>query len=80
MNHDLLCPMTKGKLNPLWKAAAPIYDLLCECELIAQVREDTLAKAIAAMEWLHDHEAPHDAHKDALWNAMTALRALQEKP
>jgi hypothetical protein len=40
MNHDPLCPMTKGKSNPLWKAAAPIYDLLCECELIGRVRVD----------------------------------------
>jgi len=43
-------------------------------------QQDMLAKAIAAVEYLHDHEAPHDAHKDALWNTITALRALQEKP
>jgi hypothetical protein len=78
-DHDPLCPqqprddgttltMLDGK---------PIY---CLCDLIAKVRDDMLAKAIAAVEWLHDHEAPYDAHKDALWNAMTALRALQEKP
>jgi len=37
---------------------------------------DMLAKCIAAVEYLHDHEAPHDAHRDALWNALAALRAL----
>jgi hypothetical protein len=47
---------------------------------IAAAEADVLAKCIAAVEYLHDHEAPHDAHRDALWNAVTALRALQEKP
>ena len=40
MNHDPLCPMTEGKSNPLWKAVAPVYDLICECELIGRVRVD----------------------------------------
>jgi len=43
-------------------------------------QRDMLAKCIAAVEYLHDYEAPHDAHRDALWNAISALRALQEKP
>jgi len=88
MTHDPLCPSTN--------AAESHYCALCHCELIAKVRGDEkglsdedifndgqqamLAKCIAAVEYLHDHEAPHDAHKDALWNAITALRALQEKP
>jgi len=46
----------------------------------ADGQRDMLAKCIAAVEYLHDHEAPHDAHRDALWNVLTALRALQEKP
>jgi hypothetical protein len=46
----------------------------------AEGQRDMLAECIAAVEYLHDHEAPHDAHKDALWNALIALRALQEKP
>jgi len=45
-----------------------------------QGQRDMLAKCIAAVEYLHDYEAPHDAHREALWNAITALRALQEKP
>jgi hypothetical protein len=73
MAHDPLCPLhdEQWPKHPLEKCHY--------CELIAKVRDDMLAKAIAAVEYLHDHEAPHDAHKDALWNAITALRALQEK-
>jgi hypothetical protein len=41
-------------------------------------REQAIRDCIAAVEHLHDYEAPHDAHRDALWNAITALRALLE--
>jgi len=37
-----------------------------------------LTRCIAVVEALHDYGAPTDAHKDALWNALSALRALQE--
>jgi hypothetical protein len=73
MNHDPLCWSWTSERNG---EAHPE----CQCEFIATVRNDMLATAIASVEYLHDHEAPHDAHKDALWNAITALRALQEKP
>ena len=56
----------------------------CNCQTVAEIwiktRSEVIAECIAAVEYLHDHEAPHDAHKDALWNAITALRALQEQP
>jgi hypothetical protein len=70
MTHDPLC-----LADPATDNSRCHY-----CVLIAKVRQDMLDKCIAAVEHLHDHEAPHDAHKDALWNAITALRALQEQP
>lgn len=78
MNHDPLCPMTKGKSNPLWKAAAPIYDLLCECELIAQVREDELAKCIEAIDDMVIDTVGNSAA--TVDQVLDALRGLQEKP
>ena len=79
MNHDPLCPMTEGKSNPLWKAVAPVYDLICECDLIAQVREDELAKCIAAVD---DRIRPtlHPLENAGIGEALAALRDLQEKP
>ena len=38
--HDPLCPVLYGKAHPLWKAAAPLSDLLCECDLIRRIRAD----------------------------------------
>ena len=72
MNHDPLCSVQDDDVLPL--------QLLCICGELSAARRDMLARCIAAVEYLHDHEAPHDAHRDALWNALTALRALQEKP
>ena len=77
MNHDTLCPMTKGKSNPLWKAAAPIYDLLCECELIAQVREDELAKCIEVIDDMVIDTVGNSAA--TVDQVLDALRGLQEK-
>jgi hypothetical protein len=55
--------------------------LASECEKrVAEAIKEAISECIAAVEWLHDHEAPHDAHRDALWNALIALRGLQEKP
>jgi len=39
-----------------------------------------LTRCVAVVEALHDYGAPTDAHKDALWKALSALRALKEKP
>ena len=92
MNHDPLCPLNDEQWpkHPLEKCH--YCDLIAAVRqderdkdldyryVAAQAEADMLAKAIAAVEHLHDHEAPHDAHKDALWNAITALRALQEQP
>jgi hypothetical protein len=49
---------------------------------IAEVRgyRAGISDCVAAVEHLHDHEASDDAQRDALWRALTALRALQEKP
>ncbi len=77
MNHDPLCPMTKGKSNPLWKAAAPIYDLLCECELITQVREDELAKCIEVIDDMVIDTVGNSAA--TVDQVLDALRGLQEK-
>lgn len=41
-------------------------------------RSIILEKCIEVIEYLHDYEAPHDSHKDALWNAISVLRAMQE--
>lgn len=49
-------------------------------DLVREARTDMLDRCIAAVEHLHDHEAPHDAHREALWNAISALRALKEQP
>ena len=94
MTHDPLCPMTQGKAHPLWKAVAPIYSLLCECELIYRVRVDessdcakheiqiqkqTIDKCIAAVE---DHFGPEDYELRWLLDGeavLNALRALQGK-
>ena len=43
-----------------------------------QGANEAIRDCIAVVEFLHDHEAPHEAHRDALWNAITALRALLE--
>ena len=43
-----------------------------------QGANEAVRDCIAVVEHLHDYEAPHDAHRDALWNAITALRALLE--
>lgn len=46
-------------------------------DLIAKVRDDMLAKCIAAVELLHDNN-PDQA--TSFWYAICELRALQEKP
>lgn len=62
MNHDLLCPSA--------------YTMLCECNLIAKVRQDMLAKCIAGV------EAAFDKCYEPVWVAEVTevLRALEEKP
>lgn len=52
----------------------------CECQLIATAYQHMLARCIAAVEALHDHQATHNAHRDTLWDAIVALRALQDQP
>lgn len=42
-------------------------------------RERAIRQCVAILTYLHDYEAPHDAHKDALWIAIKAVRALLEK-
>jgi hypothetical protein len=77
MTHDPLCHE--------WFGPRPAGGIYCVCELIAKVREDMLAKCIAAL--------PHDTHcLDTWYDDKTsecfcesaacdrALRALQERP
>lgn len=66
--HDPLCPSTD--------ATESEYCALCHCDLIAKVREDMLAKCIAAVEFLHDNNSDQAS---AFWYAICELRALQEK-
>jgi hypothetical protein len=77
MKHDYMCPMRQSP--GLENYVFPDLPGACYCGLITKVRIDTLDRAISAVEHLHDYEAPHDAHRDALWNAISALRAMQEK-
>ena len=42
-------------------------------------KRDTVDKCIRLIELLHDNDAMDAAQKDALWQAICALRALQEK-
>lgn len=92
--HDPLC-LASGRPSA-WEPEMCICDVIAQvrederlkdldyayiaAQAEADGQRDMLAKCIAAVEYLHDHEAPHDAHRDALWNAISALRALQEKP
>jgi len=78
MTHDPLCPV----LSPQrWDR----YPFSCCCDLIAKVREDMLAKCIAAVaacestSWHRRYEGPwkYRIERD---DALAALRALQEKP
>jgi hypothetical protein len=68
--HDPMCPSMDESESE--------YCSLCHCHLIAKVREDMLAKCIAAVEaWAlenpHEHPSPN--------RIITALRALlEDKP
>lgn len=84
MNHDPLCsqqPRPDGNTLTM-SDGVPIF---CQCDLIAKVRQDMLAKCIAAL--------PHDTHCLDTWYddkasecfcesaaCDRALRALEEKP
>lgn len=76
MTHDPLCKLAKTK-SPVGYIGVTVD---CDCHRVRYIRKQVILQCLTAVEYLHDHEAPHDAHKDALWNAITALRALQEKP
>ena len=73
----------KAKVIPSSSASmkTPIADKLIKAQALAaerNIRDKAIRECIAVVEHLHDHEAPHDAHRDALWNAIIALRALLE--
>jgi hypothetical protein len=81
--HDALCP----SLNCIDSGCEDC----CRCDLIARVRQDMLAKCIAAVEALEPllfvdkHHGGYDccgcSTLDALHeDALAAMRALQEKP
>ena len=72
--HDPLCPVLYGKAHPLWKAAAPLADLLCECDLIARVREDERGKQFVSddtMTRIADGLAKATPVDEATWNQST---------
>jgi len=71
MNHDPLCPV----VGPDPKCH---FDWWCDCENIASIRADMLAKCITALEV--EMEGETQDRVDGLWDAIVALRALQEKP
>jgi hypothetical protein len=75
MTHDPLCVQ-------LYRQVIPTTAERCiACSVITKVREDTLAKAIAAVENLHPkHCFPSDHPYQMKRAAIAALRALQEKP
>ena len=61
--HDPMCPSMDESESE--------YCSLCHCHLIAKVREDMLAKCIAAVETFDD--------VDQIQLILAALRVLQEK-
>jgi uncharacterized protein YifN (PemK superfamily) len=72
MTHDPLCQIKNP--HPHWTRCA-------SCYFIAKVREDMLAKCVAAVEDLHPkHCFPSDHPYQMKRAAIAALRALQERP
>lgn len=73
-DHDPLCPAAR---KADMETGGGIVMAFCACPLIAKVREDMLAKCIAAVEAV-------GVLKDTSWQmrqqALSALHALQEKP
>jgi len=67
-----------SKMNATWQAVLSDTNK----RAYEQGQRDMLAKCIETVEYLHDYvfgEAYGD-QRAALWKAVTALRALQEKP
>jgi hypothetical protein len=70
MTHDPICPM--------WSKV--FAGDVCDCDLIDKVRQDMLAKCIAAVEDLHPkHCFPSDHPYQMRRAAVAALRAPQEQ-
>ena len=59
MTHDPLCPIHEvaEAADDVPLDGRPWEYLFCECELIAKVREDTIAKCIAAVDELQSDMA-----------------------
>lgn len=81
MNHDPLCPAAR---KADMETGGGIVMAFCACPLIDKVREDMLAKCIAAVEaldvcWYADNACQSPNH-GILNDVYLALRALQEKP
>jgi hypothetical protein len=80
MTHDPLCPYRpeyqgQGATTPYVASIQYATHVDCQCELIAKVRKDMLAKCIAMVDDL--------ASDDWYWprrRLMARLLALQEKP
>lgn len=80
MTHDPLCPYVQ--------TAHQRDHVACQCDLIAKVREDMLAKCIAAVKEVRNELAHPDwvrlTARDGAQESVNELkriqRALQEKP
>lgn len=82
MTHDPLCPIHEvaEAADDVPLDGRPWEYLFCECELIAKVRKDMLAKCIALVAETY-RESPKTLSDDEAHElSVDALRALQEKP
>ena len=78
MNHDPLCsqqPRPDGNTLTM-SDGVPIF---CLCDLIDKVRQDMLAKCIAAVD-ARIRPTLHPLENAGIGEALAALRALEEKP
>ena len=77
MTHDPLCPFAKWDDVDCYQHDAGVRI----CDLIAKVREDMLAKCLAAVEALmrEDEHWGDSGWNNALYEIERALRALEEK-
>jgi len=73
MDHDPLCPLIVDGVE------GPLHLYECPCDLIAKVRQDMLAKCIAAVEELlgPDDEQLRWLMDDAV---LATLRGLEDQP